>query len=205
MQHVLFIQGAGSEGAHEEDRALADSLQAHLGREYKVCYPLMPNEADPDLGEWAKAIDVELKRIGFPAFLVGHSIGASVLAKILSSPNAIETSCVGLFMISGPFWHDDAFWRWDQCALSSDAGERFPKGFPIYLYHGEDDAFVPVSHASMYTKVIPQAVLRELPGRDHQLNENLSEVARDIEEVGAKLLAGQPRGLGPAEQGSGRR
>lgn len=190
IQHVLFVQGAGSEGAHEEDRALADSLQAHLGREYKVWYPLMPNEADPDFSEWREAIGVELERIGFPAFLVGHSIGASVLAKILSSPNSIQANCLGLFMISGPFWHNDAFWRWEDCALTSDAGEHFPQELPIYLYHGEDDPFVPVSHASMYARVIPQAVLRRLPGRDHQLNENLLEVAQDIAEAGAKLVAG---------------
>ena len=32
---VLFIQGAG-EGAYEEDRKLADSLQDALGAEYQV-------------------------------------------------------------------------------------------------------------------------------------------------------------------------
>ena len=87
IKHVCFIQGAGSNGAYEEDRALADSLQAHLGTEYKVWYPAMPNEANPDLAAWMKAIQLELDRIERPVFLVGHSIGASVLAQILSGSN----------------------------------------------------------------------------------------------------------------------
>jgi predicted alpha/beta hydrolase family esterase len=187
MQHVLFIQGAGSEGAHQEDRALADSLQAHLGPDFKVLYPLMPNEADPDFNTWNRAIQAELECLDSSAFLVGHSIGASVLAKVLSGTNLVRAKCLGLFLISGPFWHDDTFWRWNDCALSSDAGAGLPRGLPVHLYHGEDDSFVPVSHVDMYANILPQASVRRLAGRDHQLNEDLSEVASDI--VGIKLTA----------------
>lgn len=48
-------------------------------------------------------------------------------------------------------------------------------------------SFVPVSHVDMYANIIPQASVRRLAGRDHQLNEDLSEVASDI--VGIKLTA----------------
>jgi hypothetical protein len=180
IKHVCFIQGGGSAGAYDEDRALVDSLQAHLGTEYKVWYPAMPNEANPDFTAWMKAIQLELDRIKRPVFLVGHSIGASVLAKILSGSDLIGSKCLGLYLVAGPFWHDDAFWRWDECALSQDSGARMPNGLPIHLYHGEADPFVPIAHLDMYASAIPQAVVRGLPGRDHQLNEDLFEVARDI-------------------------
>lgn len=189
MQHVLFIQGAGSVGAYEEDRALANSLQAYLRADYQVWYPHMPNEADPELDAWKQSIQKELKHIGLPAYLVGHSIGASVLAKILSGPNSIGLVCLGLFLISGPFWHEDAFWRWDECALPQRAGSQIPRELPIYLYHGESDPFVPISHVDMYASCIPQAVVRRLSGRDHQLNNDLLEVAHDIVDVSTRLLA----------------
>ena len=53
---------------------------------------------------------------------------------------------------------------------------------PLHFYHGEDDK-VPVAHVDMYAKLLPQAVVQRLPGRDHQLNGDMSEVARDIEEL----------------------
>ena len=187
MRHVLFIQGAGSPGAYDEDEALADSLQAHLGEGYRVSYPRMPNEADPDVKTWTRAIEAELDRIAAPAFLVGHSIGASVLARMLSTPNTITSACLGLFLVAGPFWHDDAFWHWDECALPKDAGRRIPAGLPLYLYHGEADPFVPLAHVDMYASVFPQAVVCRLAGRDHQLNEDLSEVARDIAAAAIRL------------------
>jgi predicted alpha/beta hydrolase family esterase len=180
MQQVLFIQGAGSAGAHEEDRALADSLSEHLGGNYRVRYPLMPNEAEPDFVAWRQTIEAEMAEIGAPAFLVGHSIGASVLARIFSSDNPIARTCRGLFLASAPFWHDDAFWRWDECALPQDASSHFPAGLPVHLYHGEDDPFVPFAHMALYGAMLPQAVQHPLAGRDHQLNEDFSEIARDI-------------------------
>lgn len=186
MQHVLFIQGAGSDGAHAEDQALADSLQQHLGTRYAVRYPQLPDEAEPDFETWKAAIEAELTGIGAPAFLVGHSIGASVLAKILSSSGDISSRCRGLFLVAGPFWHEDDFWRWDDCALPPDAGQRMPADLPIYLYHGEADPFVPVAHVEMYAKALPQAVVRRLPGRDHQLNENFAEVAQDIDAIASR-------------------
>jgi pimeloyl-ACP methyl ester carboxylesterase len=65
-------------------------------------------------------------------------------------------------------------------------GEKLPRGVPIYLYYGLADDTVPVSHAALYARDIPQASLRRLPGRDHQLNNDLSEVAAVIRSLAAE-------------------
>ncbi len=51
---------------------------------------------------------------------------------------------------------------------------------PIYLYHGSEDDTAPYAHVDLYKQAIPQAHVRKLEGRDHQLNDDLSEVAADI-------------------------
>jgi len=51
---------------------------------------------------------------------------------------------------------------------------------PVRLYHGDSDRDVPFAHAGLYAHAIPQAVVRRLPNNDHQLNNDLSIVARDI-------------------------
>jgi hypothetical protein len=55
----------------------------------------------------------------------------------------------GVFLASSPFWHDHEFWRWDDVALSAGAGERFPRGVPLFFYHSEDDS-VPVAHVDIF-------------------------------------------------------
>jgi len=48
-----------------------------------------------------------------------------------------------------------------------------------------DDGIILVGHSiggtiGLYARAIPQAVVRRLTGRDHQLNNDMSEVAADI-------------------------
>ena len=67
--------------------------------------------------------------------------------------------------------------------------ERLPEGVPIFLYHGDADAVVPVSHVERYAEVLPRAHVRRLAGRDHQLDDDLSAVAGDLREVRAGALS----------------
>jgi pimeloyl-ACP methyl ester carboxylesterase len=50
----------------------------------------------------------------------------------------------------------------------------------VHVFQGLGDDTVPPSHADRYAQVIPQARLHRLPGRDHQLGNDLSEVAQAI-------------------------
>ncbi|MGS1096389.1 methyltransferase domain-containing protein (plasmid) [Aquamicrobium terrae] len=174
-KQVLLIQGAG-EGAHMDDAKLAESLRSKLGQNYQVRYPAMPDEADADYEVWKSVIQQEVEDMGERAVLVGHSIGASVLIRMFAD-RCPKPTIAGMFLIAGPFWHDHEFWRWDEAALPED----YPGDVPLFLYHGENDEFVPVSHLDIYAKALPQATVRRLPGRNHQLNDDMTEVARDIE------------------------
>ena len=178
---VLFIHGGG-EGAYAEDAKLAASLREKLGTRYNVRYPKMPNEDEPDYQQWKWLISEQLAEMGERAILVGHSIGASVLIKILSDQD-LQRSVAGTFLISAPFWYDDEFWRWEEVQLPRDVASLLPREMPLFLYHGRADEVVPFTHVEMYAEVLPQATVRRLDGRNHQLNDDLSEVANDIEQL----------------------
>jgi hypothetical protein len=75
---------------------------------------------------------------------------------------------------------ESCVWSSEDIRTKSDLGARLPKEWKIYLYHGSEDDVAPFGHVDLYEKAIPQAVIRRLAGRDHQLNEDLSEVAADI-------------------------
>ncbi len=175
---VLFVHGGG-EGAFDADAKLAASLRDQLGADYVVRFPEMPNEAEPDYESWKKVIAAELADMGSGAILAGHSIGASVAIRAVID-GGIETSLAGLFLLSAPFWYDHEFWCWKEAELPADAAERLPDGLPVFLYHGRQDESVPFSHVEMYARALPRATVRPLDGRNHQLNDDLTEVARDI-------------------------
>jgi predicted alpha/beta hydrolase family esterase len=180
---ILFVQGGGS-GAHKEDNKLVASLRKHLGSTYEMRYPQMPRETDPDYQRWRPQIRKELASMKRNVILAGHSLGGSFLLKYLSEEK-IETRVAGLFLISTPYWGGDG-WRYDgyeAVALSEDFASKLPKGAPIFFYHGRDDEFVPFAHLALYQEKLPEATIRILDGRGHQLSHDLSEVAADIKSL----------------------
>jgi predicted alpha/beta hydrolase family esterase len=179
-KQVLFIHGAG-EGAYEADKRLAASLQQSLGPGYEVHYPAMPDEENAPYEQWKQQIEQALATMQGPIVLVGHSVGASVLIKCMSE-SEVTKPIAGMFLIANPFWGGNG-WRYEgyeELALPEGFASRLPKGASLFLYHSRDDETVPFAHLALYAEQLPQATVRALDGRGHQLNDDLSEVAADI-------------------------
>ena len=182
-RQVLFIQGGGADGTHDEwDNKLAESLERELGPDYEIRYPRMPNEADPKYARWKAALRKEFATLDDGAILVGHSIGGTILISTLAEEPP-DLALRGIFLLAAPFVGDRG-WPTDDIAPMSDLGKSLSSQPPIYLYHGSDDETAPLEHVGLYAEAIPQAVVRRLTGRDHQLNNDLSEVAADIRRLG---------------------
>ena len=182
-QHVLFVQGGGPRVHDEWDNRLVESLERELGPEYVVHYPRMPHEADPKYPDWKAALKQEFAGLDDGAILVGHSIGGTILIRTLADDPPRRT-IGGIVLIAAPFVGDGG-WPSDDIEPLTDLGARLPAHTPIYLYHGSKDETAPFGHVELYAKSMPQAVVRRLAGRDHQLDNNMSEVAADIRRVSA--------------------
>jgi pimeloyl-ACP methyl ester carboxylesterase len=175
---VLFIQGGG-EGVHDEwDAKLVDSLSSALGAGYEVRYPCMPSESDPSYAGWAPVITRDLAALCDGAIVVGHSVGATVLVNVLAE-RPPERRVGVIVLLAAPFVGAGG-WPGDEFELPGDLGQRLPRGVPVLVFHGLEDGTVPPSHADLYAQAIPQAHVHRLPGRDHQLNDDLSDVADEI-------------------------
>jgi pimeloyl-ACP methyl ester carboxylesterase len=71
-------------------------------------------------------------------------------------------------------------WPSDEIKPKPDLGSKLPPRSSVHLYHGGTDEIVPAKHAALNAEAIPQAAVRILADRDHQLNNDMSEVAADI-------------------------
>jgi predicted alpha/beta hydrolase family esterase len=181
-KQILFVQGAG-EGVHDRwDSKLVASLERELGESYVIRYPRMPGENDPIYSAWKAALMGEFDSLEDGAILVGHSVGGTILILVLAEQPP-KPRFGGLFVIAAPFIGEGG-WSSDDIDDCKDFSERLAPGVPVYLYHGTDDAVVPTAHIHLYAKAIPHAVVRTFERRDHQLNNDMSDVARDIRSVG---------------------
>jgi predicted alpha/beta hydrolase family esterase len=187
-RQILFVQGGGK-GAHDEwDNKLVDSLKRNLGSDYEVRYPRMPNEADPSYARWKAALADEIAALEAGAILIGHSIGGTILINALADEPP-ERKLAGVFLIAAPFVGPGG-WPSDDIKAKADLGARLPPQTPISLYHGTHDETAPPAHVDLYEKAIPGATVRRLRGRDHQLDNDLAEVAQDIRLLGEEHKKG---------------
>ncbi len=175
---LLFVQGGGK-GAHEEwDSKLIASLRRELGAGYEIYYPRMPNEDEPSYASWKPALQSSFEKLRDGAVLVAHSLGAPMLLKLLSEQQS-QLKLAAIFLISAPFVGEGG-WPPDELQLPSKLGAHLPSDVPIHFYQGLADETAPPSHVDLYARAVPQAHIHRLKGRDHQLNNDLSEVAAAI-------------------------
>jgi predicted alpha/beta hydrolase family esterase len=193
MRQILFVQGGG-EGVHDQwDSKLVDSLRDELGPAYEIRYPLMPDEADPKYSVWKRALETELAALEAGAIVIGHSVGGTILIHALAEstpPRNLRAIC----LISAPFIGPGG-WETDDIEARPDLAERLPRDVPIFIYHGRDDDDVPFAHVELYARLLPRAHVHRLGGRDHQLNNRLSDVATDIRRLDQRSPADATRGV----------
>ena len=183
MSEILFIQGGGKDVHDAWDDQLVASLKRELGDGFDVRYPRMPDEDDPSFAKWAPAIRRAIAELGAGAVVVAHSLGAPMLIQALIGHRP-DAELGAIVLVSAPFVGDGG-WPGDEFELPTDLGARLPASVPVHIFHGSDDDTVPPAHADLYAKAIPQAEVHRLAGRDHQLANDLHEVAEVIREVGA--------------------
>jgi predicted alpha/beta hydrolase family esterase len=177
-RQVLFVQGGGA-GTHDEwDDKLVDSLRGQLGAGFEVRYPRMPDEGDPRASTWVPVIRQEIASLDVGAVLVGHSVGATILVHALEDHTPARP-LAAIVLVAAPFVGAGG-WPGDEFQLSDELGDRLPRGVPVHLFYGSADDTVPPAHAELYARAIPQAQVHLLPGRDHQLGNDLGVVAEVI-------------------------
>ena len=184
-RQVLFVQGGGERVHDDWDRKLVESLSAALGPSYEIRYPRMPNESDPSYATWKATLEKELSVLDNGAILVAHSLGGTILIHTLAEQPP-SRAFGAVILIAAPFVGEGG-WPSDDWKPKSELGDKLPAGVPIYLYHGLADDTAPPAHLELYAHAIPQAHICRMPGRDHQLNNDLTDIAVVIKSLPAEV------------------
>lgn len=96
--------------------------------------------------------------------------------------DAVNKEIKGAFLIATPFWSGNEDWI-QGLKLQDDFADKLPDEIPFFFYQCRDDEVVPFSHLSIYKQKITQATFREIETGGHQLNNDLTLVANDIQSL----------------------
>ena len=180
-RQVLFIQGGGA-GTHDDwDDKLVDSLRRELGDGYEIRYPRMPAEDDPSDAAWGPAIAEATAALRDGSIVVGHSVGGTLLVHTLVEPPP-DGSLAAIVLIAAPFVGAGG-WPGEEFELPGNLGALLDASVAVHVFHGLEDREVRPTHADVWARAIPQAQLHRLPGRDHQLGNDMSGVATVIRDL----------------------
>lgn len=149
-RELLFIHGAGDTGNDPND--VVGWLRKALADRFEVLRPQLP---EPDPATWGEAIELLLTTVAEDAVLVGHSLGGSMLIKVIAERRpGLRAS--GLVLLAPPFWGRGG-WDYEGFALPDGfAGSLTGLGAIVHL-HGRDDEVVEPEHQVIYARFMPAA------------------------------------------------
>lgn len=158
------------------------NLQAALGNEYEVLLPQLPNKWDAKYEEWSLWFGKLFPFLGDDVVLIGHSLGASFLAKYLAG-NRLAVRASAVMLVSGPYDTDG-----DRKLVQFDMPESLSmlneQTDAVFLYHSKDDPVVPFTELAKYEAALPSATVRVFEDRGHFNQESFPELVADIRSLG---------------------
>lgn len=156
-------------------------LDKHLGRDFEISRPRMPNPDNAQYLEWKLNFENYIKLLRDGVVLIGVSMGGIFLAKYLSE-NKFPKKISALILVSAPY---DA----------SLAGEYYGGGFKlksdlsliekncknVNLFFSSNDEVVPLVHAEKYADKLKEAKIFVLDGKNgHFRVETFPEIVKLI-------------------------
>lgn len=178
---VLFIQGA-STGAHAADQCLVDALERALGKSFRVRFPRLPDEQDPDTATWKGAVGAALDQ-SRTSVLVAHSAGAAIVADMLARRHEGDGGAVaclrGVVLLAPPFVGEGG-WALPGFQLDPSTASPCSAVPALHLFFGSADQTVPPEHAALYARTFPHATIHHLAGGDHQFGGFMMRVAKTV-------------------------
>lgn len=157
------------------------NLQETLGDKYEVLIPRMPNSNNAKYVEWVIWFEKMFPFLNDEVIIVGHSLGASFLAKYLSEER-FPKKILATFLVSGPY-DSDGDRPMVEFILPSSLVLLEEQGGTISLYHSKDDPVVAFSELAKYKKALSNAKSNVFEDRKHFNQESFPEIVTDIQGI----------------------
>lgn len=155
-----------------------ERLQQHLGNNYDVLLPSMPNKTNAVYDEWKIYFDRVVSVLSDNCVLVGHSLGAVFLVKYLSE-NQVPIRIAATILIGAPF-SDERAEDLTNFAISTITNLFADQAGNVTFFVGTDDPVIDMVEYERYKTTLPHVQYRLLSAPDHFVREELPELIETI-------------------------
>ena len=152
-----------------------ETLAVRLGKGFEVIYPKMPNPMNAKYEEWKIIFNKLSPFLKNNFILLGHSLGATFLAKCLSE-NKFPKKIKATFLIAVPFGYINFIFPKNLKKLQKQGGR-------IFIYHSKDDKVVPFSNVKRFKKALPEAKTVIFKNKGHFNQTSFPELVKDIKNL----------------------
>lgn len=159
-----------------------DTLQEHLGDEYDVVKPYMPNRMNAKYTEWQIYFERFIPLFNDEVVLVGHSLGGIFLAKYLAE-NDYPKRIGALFLIAAPFDGRGSAESLGDFILPEDIENISQQCDTVFLYYSEDDVVVTLEDTLQYAERFPNVTTVALKDRGHINQPDFPEIVERIKSL----------------------
>lgn len=180
-EYFASLQTYEVDDPRERTKGWKSLLSEHLGSEYEVIAPRMPNSANAKYAEWKLWFEKHFKFIETDVILVGHSLGASFLARYLSEEK-FPGKILGTFLISGPFSVDEDR-QLVEFVPPASLKLLEEQGGTVFLYHSKDDDVVNFIELGKYQAALPTATVRVHENQGHFIGDEIPGLIDDIKSL----------------------
>lgn len=156
-------------------------LGEHLGPEYRVISPRMPNASNAHYTEWKIWFERHIPFLEDGVVLLGHSLGACFLTRYLSEEE-FPKKVAGTFLIAGSL-SEGADGHLVEFVPHGALTKLAEQGGKIFLYHSKDDEVVPFSELEKYRTALPEATVRVFEDQNHFFADEIPGLVADIKSL----------------------
>ncbi len=148
-----------------------------LHDDWQVIRPDMPCSNNAKYIEWKIWFEKYIPFLQNNIILVGHSLGATFLAKYLST-HTLPVTIEQIHFVAGAYTCEADF---DLHNIDMQLVQKQCKN--IRIYHSKDDFIVPYSASDMFLQALPKATLVTFTDRGHFLQAEFPELIQNILEI----------------------
>lgn len=189
MKQILIIHGGNSFSSYEAYREYLKNKELNYSKliqpirwkerltddlpDFDIIFPSMPNSANAVYDEWVIYFEKLVSFFGDDVQIVGHSLGATFLAKYLHS-KPLASKVRRLILVSGAY-DDESLEELGSFAVSS-AENLSLSAHDIHLFHSKDDPVVLFSELAKFQNDLPSATSHVFEDRGHFIDDSFPEI-----------------------------